>query len=165
MKGLAKSVLIILLSTSTLVLAQEFSTTAAIQSSSQPFSVDLSSLSNVGGASISIRNNSSSTVSAGGVYPRQSAAFERGFDSGTPEQSACAGERPECRDSVLAVGVEQHVPLLLIGDDPEPSLRSARHSECRWIWMLQPKCKRSGLDLATAGLSGKSGFSCISHHS
>jgi len=70
MKRLFLAVLIIITITSTSapVLAQEFSSTTTVQTSSQPFSVDLSNISDVSGAAISIRNASSSTVSLPEVF-------------------------------------------------------------------------------------------------
>ena len=51
-----------------LALTQEFSSTSSIQSASQPFTVDLSNVSDVSGAAITIRNSSSNTVSLPQVF-------------------------------------------------------------------------------------------------
>jgi hypothetical protein len=62
------SLAVFILGLSTLAFAQEFRSTAAVQSASQPFTVDLSNISNVSGAAITIRNSSSSTVSLPQVF-------------------------------------------------------------------------------------------------
>jgi len=68
MKRLNHLAVFIILSLSTLALAQEFRSTAVVQSASQPFTVDLSNISDVSGAAITIRNSSSSTVSLPQVF-------------------------------------------------------------------------------------------------
>ncbi len=59
---------VFILGLSTLAFAQEFRSTAAVQSASQSFTVDLSNISDVSGAAITIRNSSSSTVSLPYVF-------------------------------------------------------------------------------------------------
>ncbi len=59
---------VFILGLSTLAFAQEFRSTAAVQSASQLFAVDLSNVTDVSGAAISIRNSSSSTVSLPQVF-------------------------------------------------------------------------------------------------
>ena len=69
MKRLVLAVIIIgITGRSTPVLAQEFSSTTTVQTASQPFIVDLSNISDVSGAAISIRNASSTTVSLPEVF-------------------------------------------------------------------------------------------------